>query len=242
MSHVRAEEFAGRLKEAFGDRLLSVVLYGSAARGDYREGVSNLNLLVIVRAADAETLRRGTALAREWAEAGNPPPLILGEAEWRDSADVFAIEYADMKDAHVALIGGDPFEGITIEWSDLRLQCEHELKAKQIQLREHYILSADRPEEIGGLLKRSFPTFLTLFRTGLRLAGEAVPRPPREVVEAAARTIGFDAAPFLEVIRGRESEEAFAPAGDGEVAVGYLAGVERATAWIDGLTAPRAGD
>ena len=77
----RAEEFAGRLREAFGERLISVVLYGSAARGDYREGVSNINLLVVVRDAGAATLRLGSALAREWAEAGNPPPLILGEEE-----------------------------------------------------------------------------------------------------------------------------------------------------------------
>jgi predicted nucleotidyltransferase len=238
----RAVEFAGRLREAFGERLISVVLYGSAARGDYREGVSNINLLVVVRDAGAATLRLGSALAREWAEAGNPPPLILGEEEWRGSADVFAIEYSDMRDANVVLYGGDPFDGITIEWSDLRLQCEHELKAKQIQLREHYILSADRPEEIGLLLKKSFPTFLTLFRTALRLAGEAVPRPPQEVVDAAARTIGFDAAPFQEVIRARHSEDAFAPAGDGVVAEGYLTGVERATAWLDGLVMPGVGD
>jgi predicted nucleotidyltransferase len=234
----RAEEFAERLRGAFGDALVSVVLYGSAARGDFREGVSNLNLLVLVRSADAATLRLGSALAREWVKAGNPPPLILDEAEWRGSADVFPIEYSDMLDAHVVVQGSDPFEGLSIEWSDLRLQCEHELKTKQIQLREHYLLAADSPPELGQLLRQSFPTFLTLFRTALRLASEEVPRPPEAVLSAAARRVGFDAAPFLEVLKARQGGGKFEPAGDGSVVEGYLDGVERATVWLDGLGAP----
>jgi hypothetical protein len=234
----RAEEFAERLRGAFGDALVSVVLYGSAARGDYREGVSNLNILVVVRAADAATLRLGSALARDWVAAGNPPPLVLDEAEWRGSADVFPIEYSDMLDAHLVLHGGDPFDGLEIEWSDLRLQCEHELKTKQIQLREHYLLAADAPAELGRLLTQSFPTFLTLFRTALRLAGEAVPRPPDAVLSAASRTIGFDAVPFQEVLKARQGSGKFEPAGDGSVVEGYLDGVERATVWLDGLHAP----
>jgi hypothetical protein len=234
----RAEEFAERLRGAYGDALVSVVLYGSAARGDYREGISNLNLLVVVRTADAATLRRASALAREWVTAGNPPPLILDAAEWMGSADVFPIEYSDMLEAHVVLHGGNPFEGLEIQWSDLRLQCEHELKTKQIQLREHYLLAADSPAELGKLLTQSFPTFLTLFRTALRLAGEEVPRPPETVLDAAGRRIGFDTAPFLEVLKARQDGGKFEPAGDGPVVEGYLAGVERATGWLDGLSAP----
>jgi hypothetical protein len=173
----QAEGFTRRLEAAFGDELVAVLLYGSAARGDYREGVSDLNLLVVLRSTEAATLRRGSALAREWAQAGNPPPLVLGETEWRKSADVFPIEYTDIRDAHLVLHGTDPFAGLRIEWSDLRLQCEHELKSKQIRLREHFLL-AEAGEELGKLLVQSFPTFLTLFRAGLRLAGREVPRSP----------------------------------------------------------------
>src|SRR5690606_5670177 len=104
----RAEAYARRLREVYGDELRAVLLYGSAARGEYREGGSNLNLLVILREVGAETLRRGSAPAREWAEAGNPPPLLLGEEEWRRSADVFPIEYTDIRDANVLLHGADP--------------------------------------------------------------------------------------------------------------------------------------
>jgi hypothetical protein len=43
-----AREYARRLRERLGDRLLSVTLYGSRARGDAREG-SDFDLIVRVR-------------------------------------------------------------------------------------------------------------------------------------------------------------------------------------------------
>lgn len=230
-----AEKFAGRLAEAYGAELRSVVLYGSAARGDYRPGVSDLNLLVIVGTADAAALRRGSTLAREWAAAGNPPPLLLGEAEWRDSADVFPIEYSDIRDAHIVLHGADPLEGMRIRWEDLRLQCEHELKSKQIRLREHFLLAAEGSDEVGRLLMQALPTFLTLFRTALRLAGDAVPPTPEGVIDAVAARAGFDPSGFQAVQRARAGKAAFAPAPDAPEVTAYLNAVERATRWLDAL-------
>ena len=234
----RAEEYAKRLAGAYGESLVAVVLYGSAARGDYRAGVSDLNLLVILHAADAATLRRGSALAQEWVAVGNPPPLVLGEAEWRESADVFAIEYSDMRDAHVILHGASPFAGLDIQWDDLRLQCEHELKTKQSRLREHYLL-ADSGEAVGKLLMYSFPTFLTLFRTGLRLAGREVSRAPEEVIGAIASLAGFDPAPFRAVHEARSGDLlGFSPSAEDPLVTGYIDSVKRMSQWLDGLDPP----
>jgi predicted nucleotidyltransferase len=238
----RVEEFTRKLADAYGANLVSVVLYGSAARGDYREGVSDLNLLVVLREAGPAALARGTTLAREWAAEGNPPPLTMGEVEWRASVDVFPIEYSDMRDAHRVLHGRDPFEGVEVGWTDLRLQAEHELKQKQIRLREHYLLSADRPAELGPLLVQSLPTFLTLFRTGLRLLGREAPREPERVLAAISAEVGFDPAPVQEVLRARREGGKFEPAGDGPVVTGYLDAVARTTRWLDRLAPPDAAE
>lgn len=238
----QAEAFTKKLQAAFGDALVSVVLYGSAARGDYREGVSDLNLLVLLRSTDAASLRRASPLAREWAEGGNPPPLVIADDEWRDSADVFPIEYMDMRDAHLLLHGTDPFAGLEIDWRDLRLQCEHELKSKQIRLREHFLLVAENTDELGKLLTHSFPTFLTLFRTTLRLAHRDVPRAPDAVIAAVSTLAGFDPEPFRSVQRAREAKTAFEPASTDPVVTGYLDSVERITRWLDHLSeGPAAG-
>lgn len=43
-----ARKYAGRLRDRLGDDLVSVILYGSRARGDAREG-SDFDLIVLVK-------------------------------------------------------------------------------------------------------------------------------------------------------------------------------------------------
>lgn len=235
----RAEGFAREVERAYGEELVSIVLYGSGARGDYQEGVSDLNMLVLLRNTEPRTLRRGTGLARTWVEKeGNPPPLIFGEDEWERSADAFPIEFADIRDAHRVLRGTDPFTAVEIDPEHLRLQCEHELKGKYLQLRERYLLTADRPDELGQLLVRAFPTFLVLFRTVLRLSGVVAPRDPEAVVRDVAARIGWDPEPFRTVLRARAGSLALLPMPDDPVVTGYLQAVARTVEWVDRLPDP----
>lgn len=231
----RARDFAERLGGVFDDNLLAVALYGSAARGEYREGESDLNMLVLLRTVDAGRLQAASSLAREWVAGGNPPPLVLSEDEWRESADVFPIEYADIREAHTVLHGPEIFTDVKIEWEDLRLQTERELKEKKIQLRERYLLSADSPRELGLLLRRSFPTFLTLCRASLRLLGAAIPADPEGVITSVASRVGFDPEPWLRVHRARSQGTALEPPPADPLVTGYLNGVARMADWIDRL-------
>lgn len=231
----RARAFARDLGEVYGESLRSVVLYGSAARGEYREGKSDLNVLVLLADTSPESLRKGSRLAREWTAERNPPPLLLPEEEWRKSADVFPIELADIQDAHLVLHGADPFAGVEIDPADLRLQCESELKRSHIRLRERYLLSAGEPAELEALLLQSFSTFLVLFRTVLRLAGEPATRDPEAVIRAVAGRAGFDAAPLLEIHRARQGEGKVDVRADSPMVVGYLDAVERVVRYVDRL-------
>lgn len=238
----RAERLARDLAGLYGADLESVVLYGSAARGHFHQGVSDLNVLVLLREAGPAALRRATPLARAWVEEGNPPPLVFAAEEWRRSSDVFPIELADIRDAHRVLHGADPFEGVRIEPAHLRLQCENELKGKHVQLRERYLLLSDRPEELGQVLKRSLSTFLVLFRTVLRLVGEEPPHDPEETIRRTAERAGFDAAPVLAILRARQQGGALRPAADAPEVAGYLDAVARTSDFVDRLPAgPRAG-
>jgi hypothetical protein len=231
----RVRRFAEEMKAAYGAELASVVLYGSAARGEYRPGVSDLNVLVLLRDLSPAALRRASQAARGWVAQGNPPPLMMSVDEWRGSADVWAIELADMRDAHVTVAGDDPFAGIDIRLEDLRMQCERELKGKQIQLRERYLLFAGEPAELGELLTRSFSTFLVLFRTVLRLGGEPGERDAESVVRRLGERAGFDPQPLLEIHRARAGGEKLRPQADAPVVVGYLDAVRRVVDYVDRL-------
>lgn len=231
----QAERLRDELARAYGDDLVSVVLYGSAARGDFQPGVSDLNVLVLLRRADAAALRRGTEVAKRWAAQGNPPPLLLGAEEWRRSADVFPIEVSDIREAHRVLHGPDPFEGVSVDREHLRLQCENELKGKQIRLRERYLLLAGSPRELGEMLTASLSTFLALFRAVLRLAGEEAPRDPEATVRAVGALTGMPPEPVLALLRARGGSVRYRPAADAPEVVGYLEGVDRVVRWVDRL-------
>src|SRR5207247_6292058 len=138
MATMTLEQFAAAVAAALGDRLVALLLYGSAARGTHVPGRSDVNTLLICDAVDDALFARLDAAVREWGRAGHPAPLILTEREWQTSADAFAIEYEDMREAHRLLAGRDPWRGVTVQREHLRRQLEHELMGKLVRLRQAY--------------------------------------------------------------------------------------------------------
>ncbi|HEU4560147.1 MAG TPA: nucleotidyltransferase domain-containing protein [Longimicrobium sp.] len=234
----RAQAYARDLAGAYGEALVSVVLYGSAARGEYREGVSDLNLLVLLSSTDAHTLRRGSALARAWAAENNPPPLLMSEAEFRASADVFPMELADMNDAHVVLHGENPFHDLEIRPDDLRLQLERELKGAWIRLRTRYLTESGDALKFQPMLLKSLSTFLVFFRTVLRLSGHPGTRDPETVLNETAARVGFDPQPLLAIHRARSGAAKLDVRPDSAVVTGYLEAVARVVEYVDRFERP----
>jgi Nucleotidyltransferase domain len=234
----RAQAYARDLAGAYGEALVSVVLYGSAARGEYREGVSDLNLLVLLADTDARTLRKGSALARAWAAENNPPPLLMSDAEFRGSADVFPMELADMADAHVVLHGANPFHDLEISPDHLRLQLERELKGAWIRLRTRYLTDSGDAPKFQPMLLKSLSTFLVFFRTVLRLGGHPGTRDPETVLAETAARVGFDPAPLLEIQRARSGAAKLDVRPDSAVVTGYLEAVARVVEYVDRFERP----
>ncbi len=143
-------------------------------------------------------------MVRAWTKAGHPAPLILTEREWRESADVFPIEYEDMREAHRLLAGRDPWSGIRVDRDDLRRQLERELMGKLVRLRQAYAALWAEPKRLAGVIVGSAPGFFTMLRALLRLAGRPVPARPETLVGAAAALVGFTAAELAPLIRHAE--------------------------------------
>ena len=207
----RIERFVAELRTALGEELESIVLYGSIPRGEAREGVSDVNLLVLLRSAGPVTLARGAPAAQRWREETGAVPLLFTPREWSRSADVFPVEVADMKDHARVLLGPDPVAALTTDLHHLRLQVERELRGKLAQLRRGLFLAADHPADVGRLLLGEAPSIATYLRALLRLHRRPVPTSTPEVVRAAAALASAPAEPFLEVWGGRDRPGAFQP-------------------------------
>lgn len=229
------EDMAGQLEQALGGNLVSLVLYGSAARGDYHAAHSDINLLLILADASPAALRPVGPIVHRWVKAGHSPPLIFGEAGWRSSTDVFAIEIEDIRQAHRVLRGRDPLAGLETSPADQRQELEREVRAKLLQLRAEYTASGPHPKALGALLVSSASTFFALFRAVLRLQGSVPPQTPQDLVPAAARLVGFDAGAFDWVLARLAGHPAAPLAQFDRIAERYLTAIERLAEYVDGM-------
>lgn len=193
-----------KLKDAFGDRLVSVVLYGSTVTGDRQEKFSDYNVLCILSELSRRELAAGEPIFRWWREQGSPAPLLLTEREVRTCADCFAIEFHDIKRDHRLLHGKDVVAGLEIDDSFYRAQVEHDLRAKLLRLRQKASGMLSDANLLRRLLLDSISTFCVLFRHALLLNGVDVPPRKRDVIQAAKQHFALDAAPFEKLLDVRE--------------------------------------
>jgi len=233
MAKMTPDELVAQLRAAYGADLRSVVLYGSAAAGEHIPKRSDYNVLVIVDTLSMEQLRAAAAVARAWGEAGNPAPMTLTLEEWRGSADIFAMEYADILERHKILYGESPFDGIRVDPRDLRLQVEHEAMGKVLKLRQGVLTAGGDPKRLVELLAASLSTIMVVFRAVIRLHGAVPAKDNIAVSQAVAGFGGVDATPFERVVRHVRGEQAIAPADAGAVMAGYLGGMEALVAHLD---------
>ncbi len=228
-------ELLEKLKKAYGERLVSVVLYGSAAAGDHHAKFSDYNVLCVLSQITPAELGKSEDIFRWWREQGNPSPLLLTEHEVATSTDCFAIEFKDMKAQHQLLYGKDVVTPLEIDNSFYRAQVEHDLRAKLLRLRQKASGMLSDQDLLRRLLADSISTFCVLFRHALHLAGADGALKKRDVVAQAGRAFGFDAGPFeklLDLREGRIKPREFDP--DVNLAA-YLAGIGAVIDAVDRL-------
>lgn len=195
MARLTLEVFAEQVAQALGPRLVTLLLYGSAARGEQPPGAAMNTLLITdgeeAGGADRDLFDRLAGPVRAWTAARHPAPLILTAREWRESADAFPIEYQDIRDAHRILAGQEPWQGITVQREHVRRQLEHELMGKLVHLRQAYAAHWNQPKRLAQLVRETRAGFLTMLRAVLRLAGRTPPARAEALVREAGALIGF---------------------------------------------------
>ena len=224
------------LRSTHGDNLASVVLYGSAAAGDYVELRSDYNLLIALHRITPADLRLAQAPMRNWQRLGHPLPVYFTAGELSDAADVFPIEFHQMEKARVVLYGRDPFEEIRFSDANLRHQTEYELRSRLIQLRRLYIPASVSAERLAALMSDSLASFAALFRPVLMLHGAEPPVAKPECVRATVKLLGLDPEPFEQIFALRASEDALLTEVEAnDLFASYIAQVERVIQAVDSL-------
>jgi predicted nucleotidyltransferase len=222
------------LRQAHGDNLASIVLYGSVAAGDHVEPHSDHNLLIALNRIASEDLRLSQDALRDWLKSGQPAPVYFTVEELKRAADVFPIEFLQMEKARRVLYGRDPFEFVEISQANLRRQAEYELRTKLIQLRRLYLTASTSAEKLCALMSDSLASFAALFRAVLILHGQEPPVSKADSVRATARLLELNESSFAQILalrskRGMTLTEAEA----NNVFSAYLSQIERVIEAVD---------
>src|SRR5437588_3045379 len=195
-------EFVERLRTAAGNNLLSVILYGSAAEGDYVSDHSDVNLLCVLGDTSFSSIQTLAPTVGWWDKKKHRAPLLLSAEEVRRSADVFSIEFLDMRRHYRLLWGEDVLKALDIPMRLHRAQLEYELREKTILLRQRLLMVSsggnNKDDAKWELLLHSLPAFGTLFRHALIALGDAVEGSRREAGAGLAGKWGIEASVFGE--------------------------------------------
>jgi len=185
------------VREALGAEFLAAYVTGSALHQGFDERRSRVNVLLVSRSLNLDVL---DAVRERLPEDRKPPhfhPLFVTPQQIEKSLDVFPIEWIDIRENHLLIEGQDVLGSVEVPRGNLRLQLEHDLRARLVSLRQSYIANPRHPEELGAVLRASASGFATLCRTLLRLRGESPPADAAKVIERVADVFGLSAEGLL---------------------------------------------
>jgi predicted nucleotidyltransferase len=227
-------ELVDRLKHAERERLLSVILYGSAAAGEHNEHFSDLNVLCVLSQVTPAELADAEPIFKWWRAQGNPTPLLLSEEELRTSTDCFPIEFHDIQERRRVLFGADPVRNLVIEKSFYRAQVEMELRAKLLRLRQKAAEVLFEKPALLRLMIDSVPNFLVLARHALLVSGMPAGFRKREIARHLP-DIGADSMPFDTLLDLREQSKLARDVDAEALFATYLKQIEALVSHVDRL-------
>jgi len=186
------QEFTGDLKAVYGDSLISVILFGSGARGEYRAKKSDLNFLILLKDNSPSELAKCQKPLQKWYKRNVAIPLFLTERYIQASLDTFPIEFLEMSSAYKLVWGKDVLSGLKFSKANLRLQCERELKGKLLHLRHAFLASRGKVNNLPALLSSSLAAFAPIFRALLYISGTEAPRKRADLVKQLCQSFQLD--------------------------------------------------
>jgi predicted nucleotidyltransferase len=196
-------EFVDAVRKGFGDELISVLLFGSAAEGRLR-CLSDVNLLLLLKRFDknrADLVREPFRTAHA---AMRLEVMFLLESEIGPVMDAFAVKFSDILSRRRVLFGPDPFANLVIEPEAIRRRTIQVLLNLMLRMRERYALVSLREEQLARVAAEVVGPLRVCASSVLSLEGRRAPS-PREalalILEEQNAPAGKDIAKLIENVR-----------------------------------------
>ena len=201
------QEITDNYKNIFEDDLISIILYGSGAKGEYQYKISDINFIIILTENGIDNLQKCLPLIPKWQRRNVSTPLFLTEKYINSSLDTFPIEFLNMNMNYQLVYGEDLLAAIEIEEEDLRLQCERELRGKLLHLREEFLNSARYPRQLKTLISQSISAFTSIFTILLKLANVDLPTKREDIFKKTAEIFNLNYSIFEVLLQIRDKKK-----------------------------------
>src|SRR5262245_1396616 len=186
VTHVLGD-FVSATREAFGDDLVGIVLFGSAAEGALR-ATSDINVIVLVRAFERARADAVRGAARVAQAAIGLRAMFLRRDEVDAAAAAFAQKFGDIRRRRRVLWAGDPFAHLIVPRAALLARTNQVLLNLTLRLRAQYVERSLRDEQLVGVVAEAAAPLRTAAATILELEGGQVPA-PKEALQRLASVL-----------------------------------------------------
>jgi len=190
----------------YKDQLHSIHITGSALTEDFNPNTSDVNSVLVLNKMDLKFLENFAPLGKKFGKKQVASPLIMIPEYIFSSLDVFPIEFLTIKTLHKTVFGKDIFSDLEIKRADLRRQCERELKAKLIGIRQGYLSSSGNRKFLSDLFIGSFSGYIPLFRGIIVLFEKPAPRENKEILSTLQEVSGVSVDVFRTILKARKDK------------------------------------
>lgn len=187
---VRAlDEFVAAARAAFADRLVSVVLFGSAAEAALRP-TSDVNVVLVLSSFDRASAEELRVAARQARAAICLRAMFLLEDEVAAAAEAFAQKFDDVRRRHRVLWGRDPFVALTPSRAALLRRLDQVLLNLVLRLRASYVERGQHAEQLVLAVADAAAPLRTAAASLLELQGRRALAPKQALREVARAVAG----------------------------------------------------
>lgn len=206
LGHIE-QHFVPLAKEVFAGNLTSIILYGSAVKGRFSDGISDINILILIGESRPDEIVAFGKRAAKLIQKNRISPLIMTANDFTRSADVFPMEYLDIRNSRKVIYGEDVTEQLEITKANLRHQVESQLRGSITSIRGALLYGRGKEKTSKLFLKEWFGAQNALFRGLLRLKGEEeIPVEPEELARVLGTAFGISTDILLDIAKLRNGE------------------------------------
>lgn len=224
------DTLARRLQTTLGDNLYSLVLYGSAVRGEYVPGVSDVNLMLVLNASTPAAHQLVAGCLRDQPRVD---PFVIGRPGLQRSMQTFAVKFRSIRRDYRVLHGADPFVEFDVAPEVLQFLCEQALRNLRLRVVRGFVLHGEQPKAYLRFLQDIAAQVFIDLSEALRLKDIEVPHDFADRATVLAQAYGVDASILNDLLALKEPAARLKAGQSADLHTRLYALLDQAIAWME---------